>query len=90
MDSVLNILDISNFNTAYTGKQGCACGCGGNYFYDERNFKRVLNLIRKRESEGNPIEVSKGINEYIVSYEGDIRAARIYTNQNLSDFLTEL
>jgi len=88
MNSVLNNLNISLFIQAYTGRQGCACGCGGNYFETQKDFRRVLNLLRKRESEGNEIEVMKGFgDEFIVSYEGENRAFRIYTTQTLTEWV---
>jgi hypothetical protein len=88
MNSVLTDLNTSLFTQVYTGKQGCACGCGGNYFTEQRDFRRVLNLLRKRESEGNNIEVMEGFRgEFIVSYEGENRASRIYTTQTLTEWV---
>lgn len=88
MSSVLDNLNTSHFTNAYTGKQGCACGCGGNYFKTQKDFNRVLNLLRKKEREGKCVEVTHGFgDEFIVSYEGENRAVRVYTTQSLTEWV---
>ncbi len=30
----------------YSGRQGCMCGCLGEYFSDQRNVTRILNILK--------------------------------------------
>ena len=87
MLDLLKNLDITQFNQVYSGKQGCACGCGGTYNETQRSFKLTVTRLLKKINEGEELEIIKGFGEYIVSWEGDERAIRIYTNENLSEFV---
>jgi len=33
----------------YSGRSGCACGCGGRYFTDIRNVQRIVKMIEKSD-----------------------------------------
>lgn len=36
---------IHNIDRVYSGKQGCMCGCNGNYYTEGRMIKRVYNIV---------------------------------------------
>lgn len=79
----LDNLDISQFNQVYFGKQGCACGCNGNYHESSRMFKSALTKLKNKCIECEPIEVFQGDGEdkSIICWEGEERAIRIYTKE---------
>ena len=85
MIQLLKNLDISKFNQVYSGRQGCACGCGGTYNETIRSFKstRLVNKV----SSGEKLQIMEGLSEYIVSWEGNEKAIRIYTTENLSEYI---
>ena len=87
MIQLLKNLDITQFNQVYSGRQGCACGCGGTYNEIQRSFKSTVTRLLNRVNEGEKLQIMKGCNEYIVSWEGTERAIRIYTNENLNEFV---
>lgn len=78
---------IDEINRSYIGKQGCACGCGGNYHETNRMKKSSLTKLKTKCNDGELIEVVKGImgDTNIICWEGETRAIRIYTKQNLFD-----
>ena len=60
---------LSDVKQTYRGKTGCACGCGGNYFYLDKeehqsevlkHFNHILRAIEKGTAEffGNGVEVA--------------------------------
>jgi hypothetical protein len=87
MIQLLKNLDITQFNQVYSGKQGCACGCGGTYNETQRSFKSTVTRLLNKVNEGAELEIMKGFDEYIVSWEGSERAIRIYTKENLDEFV---
>ena len=76
-------IDITKINQVYLGKQGCACGCGGNYHETERMKKTALTKLEQRASEGLEINVGLAEDKSIISWEGETRAVRIYTQQDV-------
>ena len=88
--TVLSNIDFEKVLKVYNGKQGCACGCRGNYSDATRTVKSTLTKMSKRfHWEENRFEVLKGLGaEYIVCLEGPDRANRLYTEQDLSAYLT--
>ena len=82
MESILDKLDIKKFDQVYFGKQGCACGCGGNYHTTERMFKTALTKMKKLVKEGNKLTLIKSSPD-IIGLEFEERAIRIYTNQKV-------
>lgn len=84
---LLQSLDITKFNQVYSGKQGCACGCGGTYRQTQRSFKSTVTKLMKKAHLGEKLYVMEGLSEYIISWEGDERAIRIYTKEDLTDYL---
>ena len=72
---------ITDIKKVYIGKQGCACGCGGNYY--EQNNLRMLKLLMtkfKRLAETNPIETydENWEDEKMYAIELENRAIRFY------------
>jgi hypothetical protein len=80
-------LDISQIVKVYSGKQGYVCEYDGVYIQTQRSFKSTITRLKKKVQLGEKIYVMKGISEYIISWEGDDRAIRIYTKENLTDYL---
>lgn len=52
-----NKLDKNKVEKLYSGKTGCACGCGGNYFEEGIGLTRGLNKLKKWFNEGKEINV---------------------------------
>lgn len=84
---LLKNLDINQFNQVYSGRQGCACGCGGTYNETIRSFKSTVTRLTNKVKSGEELEIMKGLDEWIVSWEGEERAIRIYTKENLDEFI---
>jgi hypothetical protein len=78
---VANSINPFNANKAYFGKQGCACGCGGNYHHTYHMVSRAITTIRnhiKRNGDRN-VEFIRGFdNELILSLERERTAVRVY------------
>lgn len=87
MIQLLKNLDISKFNQVYSGRQGCACGCGGTYNETIRSFKSTITRLVNKVSSGEKLQIMEGLSEYIVSWEGNEKAIRIYTTENLSEYI---
>lgn len=87
MLEILKNLDITQFNQVYSGRQGCACGCGGTYNETERSFKSTLTRLTTKIKSGEEIQIMEGSKEWIVSWEGEEKAIRIYTKENLNKFV---
>lgn len=87
MIQLLKSLDITKFNQVYSGRQGCACGCGGTYNESVKSFKSTITRLVNKVTIGEKLQIMEGIDEYIVSWEGEERAIRIYTSENLSEFV---
>jgi len=87
MIDLLQNLNITQFNQVYSGRQGCACGCGGTYNETVRTFKSTVTRLITKIKSGEELQIMKGINEWIVSWEGDELAIRIYTKENLDNFV---
>lgn len=87
MIQLLKSLDITKFNQVYSGGQGCACGCGGTYNESVKSFKSTVTRLVNKVTIGEKLQIMEGIGEYIVSWEGEERAIRIYTSENLSEFV---
>jgi hypothetical protein len=84
---IIKNLDITQFNQVYSGRQGCACGCGGTYNETERSFKSTVRRLTNKIKSGEELQIMKGFDEWIVSWEGETRAIRIYTKENLNGFV---
>lgn len=87
MIQLLKSLDITKFNQVYSGRQGCACGCGGTYNESVKSFKSTVTRLVNKVTIGEKLQIMEGIDEYIVSWEGEERAIRIYTSENLNEFV---
>jgi hypothetical protein len=77
-------LKVDKINQVYFGKQGCACGCGGNYHETPRMKKLALTRLKEREKEGLEVQEGLGDDKTIFCWEGEKRAIRIYTKQKVS------
>jgi len=76
-------LDLALINQVYFGMQGCACGCRGNYHETLRMKKVAVAKLAKRASDGLQIITGLAEDKSILSWEGEDRAIRIYTQQDL-------
>jgi len=75
---------LEDIEQAYIGKQGCACGCGGNY-YEQDNPKMLKSLITKAlkllKTE-NLERVGKDLKEHMIySIELETKAIRFYVKK---------
>ena len=71
-------ISMADIETTYNGEQGCACGCGGDYFTPAENLEiatKRLNKINAR-LKSKPSDVENG-HSYL-SLEGATRATRVY------------
>jgi hypothetical protein len=84
---IIKNLDITQFTQVYSGRQGCACGCGGAYNETQRSFKSTLTRLTNKIKSDEELKIMKGFGEFIVSWEGETRATRIYTKENLEQFV---
>jgi len=91
---------VKNFNVeealkAYNGKTGCACGCGGNYTETTKSMRATTTRMKSKlnawgqETDNFYVCKSTFENEYYFGIEMDGRASRVYTTQDLSEFLVE-
>jgi len=87
MVDIIKNLDITQFTQVYSGRQGCACGCGGTYNETSQSFKSARTKLLNKLVSDEPIQIMEGCKEYIVSWEGKNRAIRIYTKENLEQFV---
>ena len=87
MVELLKNLNIPQFTQVYSGRQGCACGCGGSYNETVKSFKSTVTRLMNKVKSGKELQIMKGFDEWIVSWEGDERAIRIYTKENLKQFV---
>lgn len=54
---------LDDVDTLYEGRGNCCrCGCGGDYYYLDRNSHKIMNALQKMESGSYHIE---SINDYI-------------------------
>ena len=79
----LPLIDLTKINQVYFGKQGCACGCNGNYHTAVTMKKRAISKLKKHELSGLNIQEGLGEDKSIISLEETNRAVRVYTKQNL-------
>ena len=87
--SYLFNIQPENVNSVYMGKQGCACGCRGQYKEDQGTAKRRLTRLTNLQNKGVQLEVNEGFGgEWIVCWERENAATRIYVQQDLSEFQT--
>jgi hypothetical protein len=49
--TALGRIAIEDVRTVYFGKQGCACGCGGDYRETPRSIKTAITKIKKKAVE---------------------------------------
>jgi len=83
-------LQPSDVNNVYVGLQGCACGCRGTYYEnDERAARRTLNKLTKLQQSDTPLLVMEGFSEWIVCYETEQRATRLYVSKDLTEYVNE-
>jgi hypothetical protein len=87
MIDVIKNLDITQFTKVYSGRQGCACGCKGTYRDTVRDFKTLRTRLMTKVNLGEDIQIMGGIGGYIVSWEGESKAIRIYTKEKLNKFV---
>jgi hypothetical protein len=89
-DSFLKLLDSIKpdmVDNVYFGKQGCACGCGGNYHETPRMIKSAVTKMRKHLEDGHELEL---LDQRIICMELEHRAIRIYlfeSVKNIESFL---
>lgn len=43
--------NVEEIDFVYSGKPGCGCGCRGKYWTDQRNIKRIANIMAARADE---------------------------------------
>lgn len=81
---------VKDIFSVYIGKQGCACGCSGKYYYkdiskqdsckitgDQKKNNRMIKWAynKVKKARTSGIQV---IEDYIYSLEGETRAVRLY------------
>lgn len=79
---ILNQIKVEDIRTIYSGKLGCACGCGGEYREGEKAKRFLANM--KRFAEGREVLEQDGLNnEWIIYIEDEEldRAYRVYLNK---------
>lgn len=80
-------LDASTVGRVYSGKPGCGCGCNGNYYEDQRNITRVVNLMKKRADADwrrvgvNELHLGAGDFAAVAFVEDDTRYLWAYLNK---------
>jgi len=86
------VIDLAKVTKTYSGKTGCACGCGGDYYYmpseskpdyeqaNLRGAKMRVNKIIKAFADGRPVEVFHYDDESIYELENETgtRVVRVY------------
>lgn len=54
---------LDDVDTLYEGRGNCCrCGCGGDYYYLDRNSRKIMNALQRMESGSYNIE---SIDDYI-------------------------
>jgi hypothetical protein len=44
-------IDISMVDSLYEGRGDCCrCGCGGNYYYPDKNIRKIKNALKRMAS----------------------------------------
>ena len=76
---------LDDVDTLYEGRGNCCrCGCGGDYYYLDRNSLKIINVLQKMESGGYHIESIDDyifeivLNEYY-SKNGELKRNRVQT-----------
>lgn len=82
------MLEATDVYSAYRGKEGCACGCGGNY-YDAEDDLKLNQLVRKINLNIGQVTIFKGCgNDVIFELAYGIKTAfviRAYVNTDQLD-----
>jgi hypothetical protein len=75
----VKVYDSEKVSKIYMGKDGCRCGCEGEYAYPgDSKFERRLEMFQKKFWESTPETRDVELGEYIdVSY-GNNRAITVY------------
>ena len=89
-EALIAFMENANIIKAYVGKQGCACGCGGDYHEQGKGskqikmaLKRVIKALDDYENKTHTIELIKGLGtEWILSLEKERVATRLYFELN--------
>jgi hypothetical protein len=63
-----NLIDIEKVISAYSGRQGCMCGCRGKYYYakksqEEAGNNRGYDVFDKEVNDGMVKRIANFINE---------------------------
>lgn len=76
---------LDDVDTLYEGRGNCCrCGCGGDYYYLDRNSHKIMNVLQKMESGSYHIESIDDyifeivLNEYY-SKNGELKRNRVQT-----------
>jgi hypothetical protein len=81
--TIVTKISIEDIKTTYNGEQGCACGCGGDYFTPEENLtiatKRLAKINARLKS--NPFDIEDGFSYF--SLEGTTRSTRVYFKEGI-------
>lgn len=94
IDEMLQKLVPEDVLKAYSGKTGCACGCGGRYSYvdpvagtkdrgyevepDEVSKVRVTNVLRTIQAHADEVVLYQWGTDSCWAYETPTRAYRVY------------
>ena len=88
ISTIVSKIAVEDVETTYSGKQGCACGCGGDYYSFEENLDWKLVIATKRlqkinaRLKNNPSQVE--VDWSYVSIEGINTATRIYLKKHIT------
>ncbi len=83
---------VTAVSKAYIGKVGCACGCGGNYYYadiskaedwqltkkDQKSNTKMIKFAYNRVKKLGKMQGIEVLKDHIYSVEGPTRAVRLY------------
>ena len=84
ISTIVSKIAVEDVETTYSGKQGCACGCGGDYYSFEENLVIATKRLQKINArlKNNPLQVE--VDWSYVSIEGINTATRIYLKKHIT------
>ena len=84
ISTIVSKIAVEDVETTYSGKQGCACGCDGDYYSFEENpviaTKRLQKINARLKNNPSQVEVDYSY----VSIEGINTATRIYLKKHIT------
>jgi hypothetical protein len=83
-------IDINDVTNTYNGKDGCACGCGGDYATPAENMKKVKSRVNRinaaladpKRAHTVGVQMDREEAIYYIENEKTNRAVRVYVALN--------